>query len=226
MADDRPLEDPGERVSRVESDLADLRSTLLTRLARRPTGDIEPTIRTTAKPGTLIMAGQTLNRSDFPDLWQWAQDNSLVIAGLFGSGNGSTTFVLPDFRGRVLRGVAATGEAVGALLGADSVTLTVAQLPAHTHTVTLSEHEGHAHAVYGAGGHLGHFPGSEFDAPAGSTLGLAAWNSGGANLGDHSHDMSIEGMGKPHTVTVGNTGSGSAVDNRQASVGVNWLIWV
>ena len=43
-------------------------------------------------------SGQTLLRSSYPDLWEFAQDNGLV-GTLFGSGNGSTTFTVTDIRG-------------------------------------------------------------------------------------------------------------------------------
>ena len=54
--------------------------------------------------------GQTLLRSSYPDLWEFAQSNNLVatdntyVSGkLFGVGDGSTTFVVFDIRGKFIR---------------------------------------------------------------------------------------------------------------------------
>lgn len=47
-------------------------------------------------------------------------------------GDGRTTFQLPDLRGATLNGIKA-GENVGAKSGAATVTLSVANMPAHTH---------------------------------------------------------------------------------------------
>src|SRR5437879_3638427 len=110
MADTRSISDVDATVSDLASQLADFKTTAMARMQTRPTGDIEETLRTTPKTGTLFLNGQTVSRTTYPALWQWAQDQSLVRANLFTTGDGSTTFGLPDFRGRVTRGVAASGE--------------------------------------------------------------------------------------------------------------------
>lgn len=43
-------------------------------------------------------SGQTLLRSSYPELWEFAQSNDLV-GTLFGEGDGSTTFTVTDIRG-------------------------------------------------------------------------------------------------------------------------------
>lgn len=67
-----------------------------------------------------------------------------VIGTTFGAGDGSTTFNLPDFRGRSPMGVGTgltaeggttgTARSAGARTGAETHTLSIAQMPAHTHT--------------------------------------------------------------------------------------------
>lgn len=52
----------------------------------------------TAPTGWLLCDGSTVNRTTYAPLFS-------AIGTVFGSGNGSTTFHLPDFRGRFLRGV-------------------------------------------------------------------------------------------------------------------------
>jgi hypothetical protein len=48
--------------------------------------------------GWLLCNGQLVSRKKYPDLW-------IIIGALYGSGDGSTTFNLPDLRGMFLRGV-------------------------------------------------------------------------------------------------------------------------
>jgi hypothetical protein len=184
---------------------------------RKPTGDLEMTIRTTAKPNTLLLNGATVSRTTYAGLWAWVQSNSLVVTGLFTNGDGTTTFGLPDFRGRVPRGVAATGEAVGALVGADTRILTTANMPAHSHGVTIDGVGDHDHFIAFGGSHGGHnFSGT---IPTGSGLPY-----GQDAAGDHNHNMNWNG-GHNHGIHENSVGSGSGFDNRQASIGVNYLIW-
>lgn len=135
MADDRPVEDPTQQVARLSRELDDLKSTVLARLTRRPTGDVEMTIRETPKVGTLFLQGQTnLLRTDYPNLWAWAQDQGLVQTGLFTTGNGTTTFGLPNFAGRVPVGsgtLSGNTYVPGTLVGSASISLTQAQMPNH-----------------------------------------------------------------------------------------------
>jgi hypothetical protein len=68
-------------------------------------------------PNTLIANGQVVNRADYPRLWQYIQTvagslfddftwaNSPGFKGFFSSGNGSTTFRLPDLRSMFIRGL-------------------------------------------------------------------------------------------------------------------------
>ena len=62
----------------------------------------------------------------------------MVIGTTFGAGNGTTTFNLPDTRGRTLVGVGTgtglTARNLGATGGAETHQLTVGEMPAHTHT--------------------------------------------------------------------------------------------
>jgi microcystin-dependent protein len=122
------------------------------RVYNRPTGDIEPTLRPTAKPDTLILNGQTVSRTTYANLWAWAQANSLVIAGMFNVGNGTTTFGVPDMRGRVMIGAGTLGADVyvlGATAGVAHPTITTAQVPPHAHNVAVAvaAHTVHTHSV-------------------------------------------------------------------------------
>ena len=62
------------------------------------------------KSGFVKLNGATVNRSDYPRLVTFATKNRLFTSNnsstpyLFGAGNGSTTFVLPDYRNRFIEG--------------------------------------------------------------------------------------------------------------------------
>jgi len=103
-----------------------------------PTGVVLPFAGATAPSGWLLCFGQTVSRTTYADLFG-------VLGTTYGAGDGSTTFVLPDLRGRVaggkdnMGGTAASrlttggsgvnGATLGAAGGAETHTLTNAQLP-------------------------------------------------------------------------------------------------
>jgi len=66
-----------------------------------PSGVVFPFAGTTAPYGYLICDGRAVSRTDYADLF-------LMIGTTYGIGDGSTTFNLPDYRGRFLRGVDGT----------------------------------------------------------------------------------------------------------------------
>src|ERR1700722_1214376 len=80
-----------------------------------------------------------------------AQNNALfALIGTTYGGNGTTTFGLPNLQGRVPMhmgtGIGLTTKVIGEFSGAENVTLGIAQLPTHTHVITLSNLAGTAHA--------------------------------------------------------------------------------
>ena len=73
-----------------------------------PTGTILSYTGLTAPVGYIIPNGAELSRTIYSDLWNWAVSNDLVIDedlipdtpnGYYGSGNGSSTFTVPDLVG-------------------------------------------------------------------------------------------------------------------------------
>lgn len=75
-----------------------------------------------------------------------------VLGTTYGSGDGSTTFNLPDFRGHFLSGLPATGRALATRYGAsgNSVTITESNLPSHTHSLStgsISSADAHTHSI-------------------------------------------------------------------------------
>lgn len=242
MADDRPADDSLDQLAKLQADFEDFRTTALARMARCATGTVEIALLTGAKADTLMLDGQTVSRTTYANLWQWAQDQSLVVAGMFTTGDGSTTFGLPDYRGRFLVNTGALSPdtyTVGGTGGASLKTLTTANMPAHNHTGSTDSYNhghgsagGHSHGggSSGGGGHGGHNSGS-FGVQGGGDGAVSS--NGNTFNGDHSHSMSIDYNGDhshssdnhSHNITMNNTGSGTAVDARPAFKAVNLLIW-
>ena len=72
-----------------------------------------------------------------------AQNQALfALLGAYYGGNGTTTFALPDLRGRAP--VGASNSGIGEARGAATVTLNVNHLPAHNHTIKADGEVGNA----------------------------------------------------------------------------------
>jgi microcystin-dependent protein len=93
-----------------------------------PVGSIIAYGAATAPDGWLVCDGSAISRATYVDLFD-------VIGITYGPGNGSTTFNIPDLRGRFPIGKAAsgTGSTLGGTGGAIDHTHTG---PSHTHAVT------------------------------------------------------------------------------------------
>lgn len=95
-----------------------------------PTGCILPFGGSTAPSGYLLCDGTEVSRTTYAELFA-------VIGTNFGTGDGSTTFNLPDMRESVPKGAGLTGHTVGAHLDADGLAVGEFfddQVQAHTHS--------------------------------------------------------------------------------------------
>jgi microcystin-dependent protein len=112
-----------------------------------------------------------------------------VIGTTFGAGDGSTTFNLPDGRGRTLIGVGLgtglTQRNLAATGGEENHQLTIAELAAHTHTVASHAHQVGSNSFTYAAGSSGPVY-SATNAPGG-----AAWNSG--NTAPNTNSIGSDG---------------------------------
>jgi microcystin-dependent protein len=73
-----------------------------------------------------------------------------VVGTTFGTGNGSTTFNVPDMRSRMPigagTGTGLTTRTLGNAGGAESVTVAASNLPTHSHTLSAHTHTSAAHS--------------------------------------------------------------------------------
>ena len=117
-----------------------------------------------------------------------------LLGTTFG-GNGQTNFALPDLRGRVPIHVG-SGHTLGEQAGQQAHTLTIAELPRHTHLVNAS--------TTASGG---------VDNPAGQFLGSAS------NLYHAPSNLTTMNPG-----TIGNRGGSQAHQNMQPFLTLNFCI--
>lgn len=110
-----------------------------------PAGSLVPFAGTSEPSGWLFCYGQAISRTTYAALFA-------AIGTSFGGGDGSTTFNVPDLRGRVvagndvmggtaagrLTGAGGVGGSFGSNGGAETQTLTVAQMPSHEHLVVTT----------------------------------------------------------------------------------------
>lgn len=182
-----------------------------------PAGSVVDFAGSAIPTGWLICAGQALSRADYPDLFA-------AIGTAYGAPSGST-FNIPDTRGRVTAGrdvdsggfagrlTTPNSQTLGAAGGTQTVTLTTAEMPSHTHTVSGSTNSDGAH-VHGN---------SRSDAPGGTGDGThIVTNSvpSGTTIftgssGTHSHTLS--GIADA-------TGGGGAHQNVQPTIVMTKII--
>lgn len=162
-------------------------------------------------PGYLPCYGQAVSRTTYAGLFA-------AIGTTYGAGDGSTTFNLPDARGRAVAGKddmggaaanrltasgGVTGSTLGAVGGAETHTLTVAQMPQHSHAVT---DPGHSHA-------------------ASFRLGTAAGGLSYAYGGTTDNaSQAVTVNGNTTGISIQNNGSGQAHPNVQPTLVLNKII--
>lgn len=171
-------------------------------------GEIKMYSGTTAPKGWMFCDGAAISRTTYAKLFS-------VIGTKYGAGDGSTTFALPNLQGRVPIGVSSS-HALASIGGAETHTLTTAQIPAHTHgskTLTGSINLRYGSVTGGVGGIIG------------STD--TTWSGSHAIV-----SMTTQSNPKYHTVKVTAThehtsvGSGSAHNNMQPYLTINYIIYV
>lgn len=181
-----------------------------------PSGALMDFAMVQAPAGWLVCDGSEVSRSEFATLFA-------AIGTVWGAGNGTTTFNLPDLRGEFRRG-ADLGRGVDAGRAFGSAQADAFQ--SHDHDASTANagahtHDGHAQS---AGGHT-HGLIVETDADNGNTRGLRDTLVSAGNVtmqteavGDHTHNLSVYSAGAhSHAVTVSARG-GDETRPRNVSV--------
>lgn len=118
-----------------------------------PTGEIKMWPTSSAPTGFLLCNGTAVSRTIYADLFA-------VISTTFGSGDGSTTFNLPNFKNRMPIGSGDLYSVAGTGGSKDAVVVS------HTHTATVTD-AGHSHTFVG-----GDNTGGSYYTASGARLGL------------------------------------------------------
>jgi len=147
-----------------------------------------------------------------PINWQMCNGQVLPIAqnvalfSLLGTtfgGDGTTTYSLPDLRGRVPihmgQGLGLSPYVLGETLGVESVTLLTEQIPAHSHSVNASANKGNKASPIGS-------------YPASDAAGVTAEYNSGTPTGVMNAGM------------IASTGDSQPHENRQPVLVLTWII--
>ncbi len=188
-------------------------------------GAIEGYSSNTIPAGYLLCSGQAVSRTTYSTLFN-------AIGTTFGSGNGSTTFNLPNLNSDLIVGQD-TGDSsfndINKKGGNKTETLTISQIPSHTHTFT----GGTATTTTTGSTHKHNIGGGALSWPiSGSGIGAAfsGWrdptiygyyitytNTTSSANSEHTHTVTPAGSNS-------STGSGGAHNNLGPYITINYII--
>ncbi len=185
-----------------------------------PVGVIFDYAGSSVPAGFLFCNGDAVSRTTYAALFG-------AISTTYGVGDGSTTFNVPDYRGRVAAGkddmgaaaanrlsattISPSGTTLGGTGGTQTHVLSSGELPAHTHTVsgtTGNESQDHTH-------HYGSAAVGNTGPTAGNLITTGTTNTTDANNRSHTHSFST---------TTDNAGSSDAVGLIQPTIIINKII--
>ena len=175
-------------------------------LAEPPTGGLMLWPTSSAPSGWLIADGAAVSRTTYADLFA-------VLGTAYGAGDGSTTFNLPNLKGRVPVGYDSGQtefDTLGETGGAKTHTLTSAEMPSHTHVQDAHTHtqDPHQHGMS-----EGTTDGS------GTLMDRANAGSGTTTVTDNA-----TATNQNTTATNQNTGGGGAHNNLQPYIALHFII--
>ncbi|VWB93530.1 putative phage tail protein [Burkholderia arboris] len=218
---------------------------VLAALSKATVGQIVFEPRTLPRAGFLKANGTLVNRADYPALWAYAEASGTLVSddewrnerwGCFSTGDGSTTFRLPELRGEFIRCWADGRDDIDPQRAIG--TYQAPQNRSHAHGASAAAVGDHAHSAWtdaqgwhghhgwtaGVGDHQHVSPWGESVSvyrPPWGTWGAANNTGSGSSDGDnvwgmtspaggHSHEFNTEGAGNHgHNVGIGGAGNHS-----------------
>lgn len=175
-----------------------------------PAGVMHQYAGATAPSGYLLCDGSAVSRTTYAALF-------VVLSTTYGAGNGSTTFNLPDLRGRMPigagtgtglnasgtgapTGTAQTARTRGQWGGEETHLLSTSEMPSHSHGGTTgNDSPDHAHGTGNGQGFATHIPGTASTQAGGGSptvTGVITYTTGATAR--HAHSITAEGGGSRH----------------------------
>lgn len=195
-----------------------------------PVGSVQDFAGTSAPTGWLLCYGQAVSRTTYSGLFD-------VIGTTYGAGDTTTTFNLPDCRGRVTAGKdnmggssanrltgqtgGLNGDNLGATGGTETHVLTTAQMAAHTHAAgTLAADSAGAHT------HTIAMTTSGDDNPGGGNNPISTSGGGAVPVNPATHISANSNGAHGHTISgsTASVGSDTAHNNVQPTIVFNKII--
>lgn len=182
-----------------------------------PPGSIFQYAGSVSPTGYFICDGSAVSRTDYEGLY-------LIIGTIYGSGDGSTTFNLPNLKGKFPVGYDSSQTEFDNLNesgGAKTHTLTIAEMPSHNHNGLTQSAGTHTHTITD--------PGHSHTLPQSLTaltgVGPADdWTQGsGTNTGSSTTGITINSNGA-HQHVIDSQGGGQAHNNLPPYLVLNYII--
>ena len=167
-----------------------------------PPGVITAFAGSTAPTGYLLCNGATVSRTTYASLFA-------IIGTTYGSGDGSTTFAVPDLRSKMIVGVGQgsglTNRTLASSGGIETKTLAISEMPSHNHSIN---DPGHAHSQTTVN--------DDFNNSGGNPPGFSADGAGSRTWNNINSNTT--------GISINSTGSGTAFNIMNPFLALNYII--
>lgn len=199
-----------------------------------PVGTVSVWMTASAPTDCLVLDGSAIVRATYADLF--------ALWGVtFGAGNGTTTFNLPDLRGKYVMGktAAGTGSTLNGTFGTIDHTHTISSDGGHTHTGPSHSHTAATGATAPATDVQGNHAHTVNTTPFGETIDKTGAGGGvvadditytSSTTGAHAHTVNSH----THTISADGTGAtssdgahshtGATGANNPPTIAINWIV--